>query len=201
MPSVRSGVDRVVDVLAAASVASWGVSLWLHADGPPTSVRIAISSLDAIVALLFLTRAGALAHGSAWSIVASVPSIVAATTAVRIAPERWPLAAEVGFGLATLLAIVSLLALGRSFAILPARRALVARGPYRLIRHPAYASELAMAIAAGAASSWWIALVVGAVVLLSLLPRIRAEEAVLRGDDAWRAYAERVPARLIPGLY
>lgn len=164
-------------------------------------MRLSIAVLNGGVGVLFLTRAPALAHGSSAALLSAVPSIALGGVALRLSPESWALAPLIAFVAATALACASLLFLGRSFAILPARREVVARGPYRVVRHPAYACELVMVIAAGAARSWEVAIALGALVTLSLVPRIRAEEAMLSGDDAWAAYARRVRFRLVPGLW
>lgn len=191
----------MLDAVLAVSVWIWAAGLFLHEGGPPLAVRVAVAVLNGGVGVLFLLRAPALAHGSSSAMLAAVPSIALGGIALRMAPEVWPLPATIAFVAATALAVVALLFLGRSFAILPARREVVARGPYRFVRHPAYASELAMVIAAGAARAWWAALLLGVLVALTLVPRIRAEEALLAGDEAWSAYARRVRFRLVPGLY
>lgn len=197
----RAPLDRALDVFAALSVAGWGASVLLHEPGPPWSVRIAIAALDLAVAILFLARGAALGHAQPLDVLATLPSIVVGALAVQLAPPVWPRASELAFVLGAALAIVALATLGRSFAILPARRALVGRGPYAWLRHPAYASELAMTVAAGAAIAWWAALASGALTLLVLVPRIAREERVLAGDPGWRAYASRVRFRVIPGVW
>ncbi|MDQ3031406.1 MAG: hypothetical protein M3Y87_03245 [Myxococcota bacterium] len=191
----------MLDAVLAVSVWLWAAGLFLHEGGPPLAVRVSVAVLNGGVGVLFLMRAPALAHGSSSALLSAVPSIALGGIALRLAPETWGLGPLIAFVAATGLACVSLLFLGRSFAILPARREVVARGPYRLVRHPAYACELAMVVAAGAARAWWVALVLGALVALTLVPRIRAEEAMLAGDDAWAAYARRVRFRLVPGLW
>jgi len=196
----RSRLDRALDVLAALSVAGWGVSVLVHDHGPPWSARIAIAALDLSVALLFLARGAAIAHADPVDVLATLPSIVIGALAVELAPARWPIACELAFATGAALAIASLATLGRSFAILPARRELVIRGPYRLVRHPAYACELAMTVAAGAAIAWWAALVAAALTGLSLAPRIAREERALATDPRWREYASRVRSRLLPGI-
>src|SRR5262249_50170605 len=85
--------------------------------------------------------------------------------AVSRSPVAWLAATVGGFGLLTarpgasplgglaplyvalqllgsLLAIAALLALGRSFGIVAANRGIQSHGPYRLVRHPTYASYL-----------------------------------------------------------
>jgi protein-S-isoprenylcysteine O-methyltransferase Ste14 len=92
-------------------------------------------------------------------------------------------------------------ALGRKFALLPANRGIVRRGPFALIRHPIYAG--------------WIILTAGyvmaypnlrnALALIVTLPfmvwRIGLEEDLLKLDPAYRAYCASTRWRLIPFLY
>ncbi len=100
-----------------------------------------------------------------------------------------------------LLALVSLATLGRSFGLVAADRGLKTRGPYRLVRHPAYAGYLVAYTGyvlenPSAANA--------ALLLLSTvfqLIRIREEEAVLDGDAAYSDYRRSVPYRLVPRLY
>ena len=113
----------------------------------------------------------------------------------------WP---EGGFVLvttATALSLASLLTLRRSFGIRPALRRLVTRGPYRVVRHPMYLSYLISDVGYNL-QEWNI----GSVLLVfagwtSLLYRIRAEEHLLSRDAGWRAYADTVRYRLLPGLW
>lgn len=191
-----------LDVFTGLSIASWGVAVLVQERGPPLSVRIAIAVIDATVGALFVARGPAHAEGCRGAVVAALPSLMVGGVALKIAPERaWPFACEAAFVSAAALGLVALLTLGRSFAILPARRVLVVRSLYRIVRHPMYACELAMVVAAGAARAWWAGLVLGLVLLVTLAPRIRAEEALLAGDPAWAAYAARVRWRILPGAY
>ncbi len=77
---------------------------------------------------------------------------------------------------------------------------MVARGPYRLVRHPAYAGESLMligCIAAIGGLAWlWLP-----VMLPVLIARIIAEERVLRQLPAYVEYADCVRWRLIPGVW
>ncbi|AKF03880.1 methyltransferase family protein [Sandaracinus amylolyticus] len=197
----RDRAELALDAVLGVSVWIWAAGLFLHDGGPPLAVRLSVALLNGGVGALFLWRGPARTHGDTRALLSAIPSIALGGIALRIAPSEWPIASVVVFVAMAIGALASLLTLGRSFSILPARREVVGRGPYRVVRHPAYACELGMVIAAGAASAWWIALVLGALVLLTLVPRIRAEEALLAHDDAWSAYATRTRHRLVPGVW
>jgi protein-S-isoprenylcysteine O-methyltransferase Ste14 len=99
------------------------------------------------------------------------------------------------------LTIYTFVAMGDSFAVLPARRSVVTDGPYRIVRHPAYAGELLM-IGACALSNPTLA---SASILVLALPliglRIRSEEALLSTSEAYRRYRGEVRHRMIPCLW
>lgn len=74
---------------------------------------------------------------------------------------------------------------------------LIRTGPYRLVRHPIYASMLGMLLAAGTALTWWPMFVAGLIVfLIGTEIRIRAEERLLaaRFGSSFAAYRAHVPA-------
>jgi protein-S-isoprenylcysteine O-methyltransferase Ste14 len=76
-------------------------------------------------------------------------------------------------------------------------------GPYRWLRHPAYAGSLITFFGYGLAIGSWVgALVVVAILAAAYVPRIRVEEAELTSalGDCYRNYA-RETARLVPGLW
>ena len=79
----------------------------------------------------------------------------------------------------------------------------VRSGPYRFVRHPAYAGSLLMYAGFGLAiGSWLSAALLLALATAAHIPRIRVEEAELErglGDD-YRDY-ERGRARLVPGIW
>ena len=97
------------------------------------------------------------------------------------------------------LAIASAHSLGASFSFGPQGRALVVRGPYRLVRHPIYLAELAM-IAGVTTIDPRLVPVLGALVVLVLqLVRIRAEERLLRSTfPGFIRYAAETRFRLVP---
>jgi protein-S-isoprenylcysteine O-methyltransferase Ste14 len=168
-----------------------------------TPVRICITLLAVTVGTLIVVRKPLLRQGSVLSLLLTVPSLVGGLAALSLAPptNAWPVSANVLFVAGTSLAVVSFLYLSRCFAIFPADRGTVERGPYRLVRHPAYLGEFLMmvacSLAAPAVATAWLPVVV----LPCIVVRILAEEKLLAASDKYRAYAGRVIWRLLPGLW
>lgn len=160
-----------------------------------------ISGLNGLVGLLFLMRPPARQDGDARSRGAALPALLLGGFAVKLAGATWPMGAQLLFCLGGLGALLSLAALGRSFALLPARRALVAKGPYGAVRHPAYLGELLMVWGAAWAVGGGAGLGLGLLALPLIALRIAAEERLLAGDPSWAAYRGRVRFRLLPGLW
>ena len=100
----------------------------------------------------------------------------------------------------------SVLALGRFFRLSVSAHAdheLVARGPYRAVRHPSYAGATLVTVGAGLALGTVVGAAAGTVLPVgAYLVRIAVEERALDaalGDD-YTAYAART-ARLIPYVW
>jgi hypothetical protein len=173
-----------------------------RATGEPTGLGLVAQ--EALAAALFLFRRKAarvsgsprdwlLAMGGSWLILAARPAgpalfgLDAVATAVQ-------LAGFVG-------AVAGLGVLGRSFGIVAADRGLRTAGPYRIVRHPVYASYLVTQLGYLLQNPSLLNLLIVATVNLCQVGRIRAEEAVLRGDPEYRRYAATVRFRLVPGLF
>ena len=99
------------------------------------------------------------------------------------------------------LALAALAALGRSFGFVAADRGLVTRGPYRVVRHPVYASYIVI-------QSGYLLQAQSPRNLLVLLfatgcnvGRCLAEEQILAGTPAFQQYRERVRWRLVRGVW
>jgi protein-S-isoprenylcysteine O-methyltransferase Ste14 len=99
------------------------------------------------------------------------------------------------------LVVYTICKLGRSFSIAPQARRLVTDGPYRLIRHPLYATEELALIGVLMQHVWWGALAFLAVHLALQIRRMLYEESLLKAVfPDYVAYARRT-ARLIPGVW
>jgi protein-S-isoprenylcysteine O-methyltransferase Ste14 len=100
------------------------------------------------------------------------------------------------------LAVGSANALGDSFSFVPQGRALVVRGPYRLVRHPIYLAELAMIVGVSVVNPRVVPLAGAFAVILLQLVRIRAEERLLRSTfPGFNSYAAVTRYRLVPFLW
>ncbi|MCP8940899.1 isoprenylcysteine carboxylmethyltransferase family protein [Alsobacter sp. SYSU M60028] len=91
--------------------------------------------------------------------------------------------------------------LRRSFGVAPANRGIVTSGPYRFMRHPIYAGYLSTHIGILLLMpSLWNLTVYGAAWAVQVL-RLLAEERLLGEDPDYRSYQQKVPARLVPGVF
>jgi protein-S-isoprenylcysteine O-methyltransferase Ste14 len=136
----------------------------------------------------------------AWTIafVGTCAPLMVAPQGLHLAPAPVSIAAMVA-GLT--LSIAGKAFLFRSFGIVPANRGIQKGGPYGLVRHPIYLGYLfAHAGYLLANLSPWNAMVYAATWGAQVL-RIRAEEAILSEDEAYRDYKSEVRRRLIPGVW
>jgi protein-S-isoprenylcysteine O-methyltransferase Ste14 len=101
----------------------------------------------------------------------------------------------------SLITLISIQCLGRSFAVLPSIRDIRTSGVYRFVRHPIYLSYIVAALGTlmRHPSLYNSSVVLAGVVLM--MWRIRFEERLLAQDEIYRNYMAAVRYRLIPGLY
>jgi protein-S-isoprenylcysteine O-methyltransferase Ste14 len=93
------------------------------------------------------------------------------------------------------------LSLLRSFGVVPADRGIKVKGLYAIIRHPMYAGYFFthLGFLVSAPTLWNLAVYTCCWILL--VSRIFAEERLLLKTSEYKAYIERVPYRLIPGVF
>lgn len=194
-------IERLLDVLLAASSFSWAALGLLHDGGPPPAARLGAAAVNATAGVLFLVRRPVCEPPRWRDGLRALPSILVGAAAWKLSGPSWPAPLAEAFLALSLVACFALAWLGTSFAILAARRPLRTSGPYRLVRHPIYALELALSALAAGAFAWWAAPIAALAAGLALAPRIAAEEQRLARDPAYEAYARTVRYRLVPGLY
>ncbi|MDC7713012.1 methyltransferase [Vogesella sp. LYT5W] len=118
-------------------------------------------------------------------------------------PTEWGVLPEavVLVWLGTVLQIISLLSLNRSFALVAAKRDIKTRGMYRYVRHPIYASYVVL-FAGYVLSNTSVANgLIYALLLVLLACRIAREERHLGADPVYREYMLAVRYRLIPYVF
>jgi protein-S-isoprenylcysteine O-methyltransferase Ste14 len=193
--------ERALDACFALTVYGWAIASVVHEPDRPTAVGVALAAVNVVVGTLFLLRGAPIDPGGVGDMLRALPSIVASGLAYRLATSEWPIAIVVAHAAFAVLAIASLITLGRSFAVLPSRRSLVERGPYAIVRNPIYLGELGMVVCACATRGALAAIVAFAIMLGLLALRVLAEERVLANDAAYASYRARVRQRLLPWIW
>ena len=124
--------------------------------------------------------------------------LITVTSVNHLLPETVSLALQI---LAVLWVINAKITLGRSFGWLPANRGIVDSGVYRVVRHPIYLGYALSHIGFLFANFNIQNTLVLAAVYVAQIYRILQEEKFLMQDAAYRAYAAKVPYRLIYGIF
>lgn len=198
------GGEKAFNGCLGLSVLGWGILGLVHEAGPGISpVRICITLLAVLVGTLVMVRRPLLRDGSSRSMLLALPSFFMAGVLFKLAPDTraWPGFAQWTFVCGTAITLASMAWLGRSFGVLPAVRSIVARGPYRWLRHPVYMGELILMVACVMAALDGFRLLALAAGTVLLVVRIRAEEEVLMASTPYREYASGVAWRLVPGVW
>lgn len=100
-----------------------------------------------------------------------------------------------------LIAFTAILFIRRSFAVLPAVRALVDNGPYRFIRHPAYLGEMMYVFGSMLLYFNVVSVLFFVAALAFTIGRIELEEKKLGKLPEYREYMSRVRHRLVPWIF
>lgn len=197
--------ERAFNALLGLSVLGWAVAGMAAAPEAErlSAVRCLVAGLNAAVGVALVVRSRLVRPGRVAALAASVPALAIAGVAFAATPpaDTWPRHAEVLFAVGGLVAIASIASLGRSFAIFPAVRDVVHRGPFAVVRHPTYAGETLMIAACALAAASWLGVAVVTLTLPLVVLRILAEEKLLATVPAYRSYRARVRWRLLPGVW
>ena len=102
------------------------------------------------------------------------------------------------------LALVAAAALGSSLSAFPAplqSRKLVARGPYRIVRHPIYTGVILGSFGIAIAVGDWLSLIVALVLVPFFYAKtIREERHLLEAYADYEPYRQQVTKRIVPGV-
>jgi protein-S-isoprenylcysteine O-methyltransferase Ste14 len=180
-------------LLAVASYHTFAASRSIQAFG--------ILALNTLFLGLFLSRRPARAetpHLSLWLL-----SVAGTALPLLLRPNDGTGFIRVGTAVQVtgmIMVAAALLSLRRSFAVVPGNRGIREGGLYRIVRHPMYISELIALLGAVLASPTVTNWIVWLCECGLQFARARAEEDFLAADPVYRAYRERIPYRLLPGL-
>lgn len=97
--------------------------------------------------------------------------------------------------------VFSLFSLGGSFAVTPMSSEVKTRFAYSLVRHPMYLGESMMVLACVLATRDLISIPVFLLFVLSVVLRIREEEALLVKSEQYRRYCASTRWRIIPFVW
>ncbi len=79
---------------------------------------------------------------------------------------------------------------------------LITTGPYRYVRHPAYAVSVILFAGGGLVLGSWLAALIGLPMVLPILRRTALEDRILREQlEGYASYAHTVRYRVFPGLW
>jgi protein-S-isoprenylcysteine O-methyltransferase Ste14 len=167
-------------------------------------IGLGLGLLELLTAVLFLARRApdrVSTHPTDW-----VVAFIGTFGSMLLRPGGPVVPAMDAFGLAVqgaglLLAMVSIGVLRRSFGIVPADRGVVTAGPYRIVRHPVYASYVIAQIGYLMQSPRLWNFGVVAVTWACQVRRIVGEERLLGSDPEYQALQKRTRYRLVPGLW
>ncbi len=193
---------RVIDWSLGLTALGWAAGALLGDHGLSVAA-FTLAALNLTVGVLFIRRRPPERIAGLGDCVVCLGTVLISGVALKLAPppSEWPAVAQVAFAVAGAGAVLSLASLGSSFAVLPAARGIVVRGPYRIIRHPAYAFELIMVLACSLTGGTLVSLLPVAAAIPLLVLRIRIEEKLLSRSEEYRRYRQTVRFRLVPGLW
>ena len=115
--------------------------------------------------------------------------------------QNWPLLLGIVFVVGVLFTLLSFSHLGKNFAIFPSLRSISTGGPYRLIRHPGYASEILMTLTCCIANLTIVSVLILIVFIVFLCIRIEEEEKLLSESEDYLRYKSLVKWKLLPYLW
>lgn len=196
--------ELIFNTLLGVSILLWSfIGFYLGLKDEFSIIRLAASGLNLCVGFLFIRRNPVVIHGSFRSILVSFPSFILGGALFKMAHPlaSWPYLLEIIFVIGVICAIVSFLSLGKNFAIFPDFRGISTGGPYNLIRHPCYTSELILISCCCAANCTSLSVFLLMLFVFFLRFRIEEEEQLLALDNDYVKYKQKVKWKIIPYLW
>jgi len=196
--------ESIFNILLGLSIIAWGaMGLYKGTFQEPSLIRFLSSILNFFIGFLIIFRNPVLKSGSHFSILISLPSFLLGGMLFKMAHpfNVWPISLEIAFATGVLVTLISFLYLGKNFAIFPNLRAISKQGPYRLIRHPAYAAEILLTASCCLANFNVITISIFTLFLFFLHFRIEEEEKLLSESKEFIKYKSIVKWKLVPHLW
>jgi protein-S-isoprenylcysteine O-methyltransferase Ste14 len=192
----------VHDIISFSEQAAQAPATWMHADAnviTATLARVSQWMFIALLGLLPLFRHRPVAKSRGWA-----PRMTALVTVCippfcvlldRAPPNLWCNLLATAAGLsASVLGVLTLSFLGRSFSVMPEARRLVTSGPYSIVRHPLYLFELLGVVGILLQVRSFPGVLLLALIVALQVTRARREEDVLdRAFPEFAAYRQQVP--------
>lgn len=135
-------------------------------------------------------------------------AVAASVTPLLVRPDLDPVVPSFAANAAFLIMLAGFslqvgakIVLGTRFGIVAANRGVCTLGPYRFVRHPMYAGYTVTHIGFLIAMPNAVNAALYALALILQIVRIHREEHILMQDPGYRAFAQCVRWRLLPGVY
>lgn len=161
----------------------------------PNALAVLLAAESALAAYLLIFRRKAHSTSPVWVQIISWASAFLPLAMDTSSMPPWVIYLSMP-GL--ILVILSQVSIRSSFSISPADRGLVFSGPYRRIRHPMYAGELASLLPIVLLNSSFWNVFVGLIFFCSIMWRIRQEETLLKN---YELYSQFVQWKMLPGVW
>jgi len=195
---------NLVNPVLALMWAIFAASTWFTWTRTHSVVALLLFFVNTLFAVLFVIRRHSVSvsdNPKDWMITAAT---VLLSFSFRVVGPNNDLAMFVSQGIqgvGVMLILISLIALGRSFGLIPANRGVKTHSLYSWVRHPLYTGEILFYLGFLLGNVTVFNFVVFACIVLGLGLRASAEERLLKNDGHYSQYLKEVRFRFFPGLY
>lgn len=162
--------------------------------------RFCITCLNCLIGYLIIIRKNEISVNGFYENITSLPAIILGGILFKTTPllHTWSIEVQLVFVIGTLIAIYSFLYLGKSFSLRPALQEIISKGPYKIVRHPAYFGEYLMMVACCMASDNIYAFIGLVFLFIFQVIRINSEEKILSQSKTYQLYQQKTKWKLIP---